>query len=1819
VFFLCVFAYFPSYLRSWEPGEPVKTAADLEEAIKASNAGVLDLITFYQQIELDYEQLFQPLNADSVLGPSGQTFTIDGRGSTLKAFPTKGRAFPGFFVRGGGGLITIRDLTFENAAGKGGHGGRGGVNQGGAGGGGLGAGGAIFLHEASEVILENITFKSCRAIGGKGWFPGVNEAGGGDGGGGGSLRGGQGGDGSLLSSRLSAGGGSGAGFDSDGVNGVQGKGGGGGGSGFKGRGGKGGKIGGGGGGGGGYDGGNADTNDTYISGAGGSGDGGRGKDSAPLEGGGGGIGSEGGEGGTGGASRGGGGSGAVKGDPGADGGAGIGGIGGSLPGGGGGGGGGRKTGAEGDQNTGQGGIGGEGFGGGGGGAVTSSDGSRTFGGSGGSGGRWGGGGGGGTGDPVRGNGGKGGFGGGGGGAGGYLPDRRFNRSLKGGKGGDGGFGGGGGGGSSTGFQFLEEWVTEGQNGGGDGGFGGGGGGAGGNYEIGSPIHGGDGGFGGGAGTSVHDKGGGSGGGAALGGAVFLQEGSKLTIKGKLVFEGSSLEEGAGAHRGEALGKDIFMMSGSTLIFDSDHNIEITTGIRSNKKVGGGAKKDRGGLEKRGVGTLKLIPLPFDPSLSPDPEPNDYTGTTKLAGGVLHVTQDTSLGARGVPFIFSGDGGVLELGDQFASSTRPIQLGAAKNTIRIPIGSATLSGGTISGLGSLFKEGAGTLTLKGRNTYTGNTHFINGVLQPRADVPSDADQALGVVTSALILEGGTLAVQDLFTSSRKIELKSIGTISVEGGQGTLSGLISGAGSLHKSGVGTLILEGANTYMGGTVLSNGVLKPKNDAALGDRAATVTLLGGTLHLAGDFTSSLKRVIINGPTIMQIDVDVTLSGVVSGLGTLNKTGNSMLILSHPSDRIGITKIVSGGLQLTPLQLQGNIDILPTATLIFDQKRNGSYAGSLSGSGKVIKTGSHILTLSHPSHHSGPVIIRQGTLKLTQSATLGQANPLTIERDGILSLFQVQQTLQVITLEGAGQVDLHSHTLEVKGGTFSGILSSGPSVSGGLTKLGRGTLSLTGRNTYLGRTTIRGGTLDLGTSGIPGQQNDMHIEHGALELGDGHPGLEVRMLTGTANSKINLRSSSLQVQRGTFSGVIEGEMGSTLEKSHVGTLILDGTDPNTFERLSLQGGILQCSMGQQLGDHLFFDGGTLVPSQTLSIASPITVAKQSTVTIPSPLMLTLKGALAGNHPLIKTGLGVLVFDSDSAPFRGELILREGTLILPKGKQLGEEGRGGTHIDASDATLIGAGRLGFLKNTRGTVEVRSQNSTEMSTLSIDGNYEQGADATLKIRITPFPDRLDLLKVKGTATLNGDLLLAPQPGIYLAGTTYTILEAQAVQNTFKRLIETHPLEFDLLYPDQETVRIKIAFTETVLPIPLALLKGNARQIGDYLFSCRHSPSEELTSILQPLVQLPPREFIQALLDLGPQQFGGILLDVLESNVRIAHAANRVETLYYTHVPPSSQQSAPPSSTPSDFSRSKWIAPSVASSFAHAHLVNASQKDSTRSIWITPIGFYYKRDQKKEQVPFISRTYGFTAGYTLGIDNFYLNIGAGYTDSDLNWAQYHGHAQTQAAYASPSLGYVGKWGYAGMVFSFARRFYDVKRGMHFSEVMRDAQSTHKSHDLLAGFAGAFKIRVLDKVQKSLSFMLTMHLDYLSIFESAYTEVGAGPLNLSLQRMRSSFFHSELMLKVLKQMNWKSIHMFPTIFVGWATHIPLSKGEYRASLQEKTCQEYLDVKNNLSLIDHMSIGAELFVNRSDRFAFKMSYQASLMNFSFVQEGQLSLNWNF
>jgi autotransporter-associated beta strand protein len=116
-------------------------------------------------------------------------------------------------------------------------------------------------------------------------------------------------------------------------------------------------------------------------------------------------------------------------------------------------------------------------------------------------------------------------------------------------------------------------------------------------------------------------------------------------------------------------------------------------------------------------------------------------------------------------------------------------------------------------------------------------------------------------------------------------------------------------------------------------------------------------------------------------------------GFGIFEKTGDSTWILIGSGAQNW--NISQGTLVGDTNSLQGNA-IANNAALIFSQGFDGSYSGTISGTGTLTKAGSGMLTLLGNHTYTGATIVNGGTLEVDGS--IASSSGLTVNSGGTLS-----------------------------------------------------------------------------------------------------------------------------------------------------------------------------------------------------------------------------------------------------------------------------------------------------------------------------------------------------------------------------------------------------------------------------------------------------------------------------------------------------------------------------------------------------------------------------------------------------------------------------------------------------------------------------------------------------------------------------------------------------------------------------------------------------------------------------------------------------
>ncbi len=316
---------------------------------------------------------------------------------------------------------------------------------------------------------------------------------------------------------------------------------------------------------------------------------------------------------------------------------------------------------------------------------------------------------------------------------------------------------------------------------------------------------------------------------------------------------------------------------------------------------------------------------------------DLTGANKinnniLFGGTGSLTLNNS-GNNGIEF-----GGTVDLGGTSRSLTSAISGGATYDGVISNDG----------GLGfSILTQNSSVVTLKGTNTYTGNTTiFGTGKVSVSSIGNSGASGNLGAGTTINLGQNSAMVGSLVYTgtgetTSKKINLAGTtgGAVIDQSGTGllkftgvntttgsgsktlTLQGSTAGNGeiagaivdntainktSLVKAGTNTWTLSGANTYTGSTTVNGGTLSLNFDSATAPATNIISsssslAIGGAAFTVTGKSSTATTQTVNGLTLnsgasnISVFQAATPNAVVLNLGSITRNPGATVNFTLP------------------------------------------------------------------------------------------------------------------------------------------------------------------------------------------------------------------------------------------------------------------------------------------------------------------------------------------------------------------------------------------------------------------------------------------------------------------------------------------------------------------------------------------------------------------------------------------------------------------------------------------------------------------------------------------------------------------------------------------------------------------------------------------------------------------------------------------------------------------------------------------------------------------------------------------------------------
>ena len=742
-----------------------------------------------------------------------------------------------------------------------------------------------------------------------------------------------------------------------------------------------------------------------------------------------------------------------------------------------------------------------------------------------------------------------------------------------------------------------------------------------------------------------------------------------------------------------------------------------------------------------------------------------------------------------------------------------------------------------------------LVLTGSNSFTGGATIKAGTLSFQNYALGTSGSNIGGVT--LGDSANTGAAASLVFSSGNLNGNNSNPINVVGtgarsiGVTSYSPTFSGAVTLNNtdltlfsnntagsnitfsggfSGTGNLVLQSIGNETGS---SNGIITLTGSAV--NNSGTITNSGTGSKVSGSIDTAISAPIGSNVTAI-VESSSGSALTVSGSLAVN-SGGTTLVNSNPSGsaaRLTVSGAVGG---------TGNLILNNNSSIGFGITLSGSAinnAGSITNSGTgtgstsisaVIGTNvtgviqnspTSSLTLFGANTYTGPTTVTAGALKAGVASVTNVSgafgnNSTVIMADAASAVLDITGfNTQIGSLTGGGtnggNVTLGAATLTVGGSNtnpapYAGTIAG----TGALTKIGTGTLILSGSNSYTGTTTLSAGVLRLQNTGAIAGSGTLALNSGTIQLrGDtnssfapagptnigGNPTIDVGMIvSGSAGTMLSLGAvvvpsanaytitftgsngyvaglASLALPNGNGSGTVlvpnsaavtiagsvtNGETGSL--GTHFDTLYLDGTCAGN----SIMGTISDAatSTGYPNG------GDTRITKQN---SSTWTLGGNNVYTGPTAVnngTLIITGTLANTAVTVSTG--TLQLNSASAltsntlttnatnalSGSATLIQSNGSLTLSQNNNYtGNTTLTGGTMNINSATALGSGTFnlngGVIDNTSGSAVPSANNQPIVIGANINFSTAAGTiNNSLSLGTAPIT-----IAVDRTVTLNG---------------------------------------------------------------------------------------------------------------------------------------------------------------------------------------------------------------------------------------------------------------------------------------------------------------------------------------------------------------------------------------------------------------------------------------------------------------------------------------
>ncbi len=683
------------------------------------------------------------------------------------------------------------------------------------------------------------------------------------------------------------------------------------------------------------------------------------------------------------------------------------------------------------------------------------------------------------------------------------------------------------------------------------------------------------------------------------------------------------------------------------------------------------------------------------------------------------------------------------------------------------GSSTYAG-VVTGAGALTKTGAGMLTLTGASDFTGGLVVEAGGIDTTGGGTLADTLDITVAQGAGYIVGTNDVVRNVTNAGTLTTNANYGAASVtNSGTAQVNAVFATSGGVTNSGQLNLAAVSGSRVMGklintGIVQAAGTLVVDTDVTNAQNAVLSMTRGGasqfgSLTNAGTVNAAHALVVagvVDNAASGTITFDATsapMLGSLTNAGTI--VGNDVVTVAGGYTQNAGSLTANANLSTGSLAGTGGAIVLNGATqMLVDQSIDGTYAGTLTGTGTLVKTGAAALTLGGAANSIAPtsLTVAQGQVTAANAGIFGNALMVGVAGTGTLSV-QGDQSIATLVNEGlvalnadltttsgtvndgrvavTGNRTLHTSTFAGNAGgvvtladqssltldqsgasTYAGVVTG----AGMLTKAGAGTLTLTGAHGFTGRFTIAAGNVDTTGGGTFADTLDVTVAQGAgYTVGTADM---VRSVTNagtlTANADygvVTLANSGAAQFNARFAAT--GNVTNAGAATAASTFAVGGSVTNAANASLAVGGTAAMTS--------LSNAGTATFAKAFAASGAVTNVANATLTLngaSSMASLSNAGMVSARAPFAVSGAvsnaagASLTLAAGSTPTLGSLT-NSGTIVANDALAI----VGSYQQDAGLLTANAAVTTGSLSGAGGTITINANRLTINQT--VDGTYK----------------------------------------------------------------------------------------------------------------------------------------------------------------------------------------------------------------------------------------------------------------------------------------------------------------------------------------------------------------------------------------------------------------------------------------------------------------------------------------------------------------------